>query len=446
MRFVIALVLALFAAAGIAWVLRGDPGYALVSIGSWTVETSVAFAVVFLLVAFLLVYLSVRLLVRLWRVPSQARAMSRSNRRRRAHWLLTRGIAQLLEGRWKAAEISLMKGAQVSQSPGLYYIGAARAARRLGAQWRSDGYFYKADKLSESETLMMKLAQAELLLEDGKPAEARDMLLPLLDQQRRPPRALELLARSYEQLEDWEHLRGLLGDLNKSHVLDDARYTQLQRHTYRALLNDVSGNGSLSDLQNLWRGIPELLRGEEALMIDYAGYLRDHDAASDAETLLRAAINRHWSDRLVVGYGEIGRGNLTAQLDSAEGWLKDHRDNPYLLLTCGRLAKRSRQLEKARGYLERSLAALPTPDGFQELGEILEERGDLEGALRCYRKSLQLLSGQAEEKPGVAVIAPGRESSTALPQDIARQNAIPENSGVETKAPLLGNPSQSTAS
>lgn len=452
MRFIIALVLALFAAAGIAWMLRGDPGYALVSIGSWTVETSVAFMTVFLLAFFALFYLLVRLLVGLWRVPSQARAASQSNRRRRAHRLLTRGIAQLLEGRWKTAEISLMKGAQVSSHPGLYYIGAAWAARRLGAQWRSEGYFHKADQFSEPEALVMKLAQAELLLEDGRAAEARDMLQPLLDQQRRQPRTLELLSRSYEQLEEWENLRGLFNDLHKSRVLDETRYTDLQRQTYQALLAKVSRNGSLSDLQSLWRSLPESLRAEEALMIDYAGYLRDHDAADDAEALLRGAINRHWSDHLAVGYGQIGRGNLTAQLNTAESWLEEHRDNPHLLLTCGRLAKRSRQLEKARGYLEKSIAVLPTPDAFQALGEILEETGDLEEALRCYRTSLQLLSGHTEAKQAVAVIdsSPAlsvqTSSTTPLPPNVKSQGTAVGKSNIKANDPLLGNPSQSAAS
>jgi uncharacterized protein HemY len=44
-------------------------------------------------------------------------------------------------------------------------------------------------------------------------------------------------------------------------------------------------------------------------------------ATDDAEALLREAINRRWSVKLVVGYGMLGRGNATAQLATAEGWL-----------------------------------------------------------------------------------------------------------------------------
>lgn len=447
MRFVIAIVMALFAAAGIAWVLRGDPGYALLSIGSWTVETSVAFAIVFLLLVFAVLYVLLRFMVRLWRVPGQARAAGKTYRGRRSRRLLTRGMTQLLEGRWKTAEISFMKGAESSLVPALHYIGAARAARRLGAQWRSEGYFHKADKLSDSQALIMKLGQAELFLEEGKPVEARDILMDVLDQHKRQPRALELLAISYQQLEDWDSLRGILNELSKSHVLDEVRYAELQRQTYQALLKKTSHNESLSYLQGLWRSLPESLRQDEALLIDYAGYLRDHDAAHDAENLLAQKIKQHWSDRLVVGFGEIERGNITAQLETAEGWLKERDDNPYVLLTCGRLAKRARQFGKARSYLERSLANLPTPDACQALGEVLEEIGDKEGALRCYRMAFQLLSGRPEAKEGVAMVTSDQAMETMLPNPTRddKNEAVIAEEGMQNER-VIGKPSQSAAS
>lgn len=444
MKFVIAIVLALFAAAGIAWVLRGDPGYALFSIGNWTIETSVAFALVFLLATFTALYILLRFLVRLWHVPRQARAASKTYRGRRSRRLLTRGMTQLLEGRWKTAEISFTKGAQTSLVPALHYIGAARAAQRLGAQWRIEGYFHKTDTLSDSQALIMKLSQAELLLEDARPLEARDILLAVLDQHKRQPRALELLATCYQQLEDWDSLRGIMNDLHKSHVLDEVRYAELQKQIYRALLKKTSHHESLSYLQGLWRSLPESLRQNETLLMDYAGYLQDHDAAYEAETLLTQKIKQHWSDSLVVGFGQIERGSTSKQLETAEGWLKEREDNPYLLLTCGRLAKRARQFGKARSYLEKSLTHLATPDACQTLGEVLEETGDKEGALRCYRMALQLLSGRGEEKEGAAITRsdPSSESESLLPNPLLDEKTDLVLSKQETQNTLMSNSSQ----
>jgi len=52
MRLLIGIILALFAAVGIAWILKEDPGYALLSIGHLTIETSLAVFVVVLIAAF----------------------------------------------------------------------------------------------------------------------------------------------------------------------------------------------------------------------------------------------------------------------------------------------------------------------------------------------------------------------------------------------------------
>ncbi len=415
MRLLIAIIIALFVSVGVALILREDPEYTLISIGQWTIETSVAFFVFFLLTAFILFYILARFLIRVLQAPGQARVAGQRYRLRKSQRFLNKGLRQLLEGRWKTAEISLMKGVGASRTPVLHYIGAAQAARRLNAQWRCNGYLLKAADLPEHETLPVRLTQAEFLLEDEKPTEARDILLELLKEHPRQPRALALLAQSYQQLNDWQSLQKLLSDLGKSAMLDETRYEQLQRQVYSALLNDTSHHGTLEELQALWGKIPDSLRSEESLIIEYAGHLRDHNAASEAEALLRQSLNRQWNDKLVVGYGEIGRGNITEQLATAEGWLKERGGNPHLLLTCGRLAKRARQPDKARAYLEQSIKSLATPDAYQELGEILEEMGHKEGALQCYRTGLRLLSGRLEETEGGAVLPVARTDKALEP-------------------------------
>ena len=93
-----------------------------------------------------------------------------------------------------------------------------------------------------------------------------------------------------------------------------------------------------------------------------------------------------------------------AQLQAAEGWLQQHTDNPYLLLTLGRLAKRCRQHDKARDYLERSIRLMPSPDAYQELGDLLEQIDDRAMANQCYRAGLRLAAGQPEEKEGVELL------------------------------------------
>jgi len=414
MKLLLWILVVLGLALGLALLLREDPGYVLVSMGQWAIETSFAVAILFLLALFGLLYLLLRLLLRIIHAPRRISTATHSRNSRKSQQYLTQGMEELAGGRWKAAEHSLLKGSRVSKDPTLYYLGAAQAARHLGAPDRSDKYLQKLEAVPEGDLFLAKLARAEFLLEDGQAAAAKDILLPLLDEQPNHPRALELLARAYQQLADWRKVQELLPALDKSGMFDKAGFNRLQYQVYSALLRDAAQAGSLEELHAIWQKTPKALRAEEPLLIEYSGHLRDNNAADEAEGLLRQALEQRWSDQLVLGYGALGRGNITAQLETAEGWLKQQPDNPYLLFSCGRLARCARQLDKARTYLERSLALLPGPDAYQELAEVLEEGGDKDKALQYYRAGLRLLSGREEAKEGAAVLPGSSGSETAF--------------------------------
>ena len=92
--------------------------------------------------------------------------------------------------------------------------------------------------------------------------------------------------------------------------------------------------------------------------------------------------------------------------------MAQHGDDPYLLLTLGRLAKRCQQPAKARNYLERSIQLMPTPDAYQELGELLESVHELTHAGQCFHAGLRLLVGKPQESQGTML--PGAEPGQQL--------------------------------
>jgi HemY protein len=426
MKLLIGVIISLFAAAGVGLVLRHDAGYVMLSIGQWTVETSVVVFLTILIVTFFLLYWLFRLLFGLLRAPRKVKAAGERRQVRKAQRLLAKGMSQLNEGRWKAAEKTLVKSADYSPTPALHYIGAAQAADKLGATWRRDGYLRKTDNLPDKDALGVNLERAEFLLGDGEPEKASAVLLPLYNQYPYQPRVLELLARSHRELGDWAGLKKILSDIGKQKSSDKSEFRALQIQGYRDLMLHAD---TLQELHGIWKQMPKTLREDESLIIDYAGQLRDHDAASEAEALLRDGLRRQWSDKLAVGYGELGRGNAIAQLATAETWLKQHENNPYLLLTLGRLAKRGRQMDKAKSYLEQSIKALPMPDAFGEMAEVLEEAGDKETANQYYRTGLRLLTGRAEDKEGVHVddkLLPAKE-----------MEATPASAAPDKKAPTV---------
>ncbi|MCP5158490.1 MAG: hypothetical protein H6975_03580 [Gammaproteobacteria bacterium] len=407
MRLLVGIIITLFISVWMALSLRQDPGYAMFSMGQWTVETSLAFFVIFLVFAFFAFYALVRLAVRLWQTPSQTLEANQRRLQKRARRLFDLGIRQLSAGQWVAAEKTLLKGAESSETPALHYLGAARAAHHLhDVKWRRDLNLRRAEDLPESDKTTVQLTRAEFLLEDGDAEQARAILESLHTLNPRHPGVLQWLAKTYQSLEAWESLQKLLPEVQKQKALGAELLVELQGQTYRALLEITAAGGSLEKLRALWKEAPTILREEdEAFLVAYATALCDCQAIEDAEALLREAIDRRWNAKLVVGYGMLGRGNATAQLAAAEGWLEQHGDDAYLLLTLGRLAKRCQQNAKARNYLERSIQIMPTPDAYQELGELLESLHELTYAGQCFHAGLRLLVGKPQEQHGAMLPA-----------------------------------------
>ena len=421
MKLLIGVILTLFVSVWLALFLKQDPGYAMFSFGQLTVETSFAFLVLFLIVLFGVFYFLVRFLVWFWRSPAATSAANRRWQRQQARHLLDKGIQQLATGHAEAAEKTLLKGANQSETPAQYYLNAARASHHGSAEkWRRDLHLRKAEECPDADKLMVELTRAEFLLDDRQPEQARPVLEALRARHPRHPGVLHWLAKTYQQLTAWEPLRDLLPEAQKQKVFGPEAFAELQQQTYRGLLQAAVGGGSLDKVRTAWKHTPATLReGDETLLIDYATALCDYGAFEDAEKLLREAVNRRWNAKLVVGYGLLERSNAAAQLPVAEGWLTAHPNDPHLLLTLGRLAKRCQHLAKARDYLERSIKLMPTPDAYQELGELLQSENELAEAGQCFQAGLRLLTGKPEEKHGVALPAPGTGQRLAGPNALS---------------------------
>ncbi|HHW76571.1 MAG TPA: hypothetical protein GX399_05980 [Xanthomonadaceae bacterium] len=414
MRLLVGVIVTLFVSVWMALSLKQDPGYAMFSMGQWTIETSLTFFVIVLIFAFFALYLLVRLAVRLWRTPVRTLEANRRRLRRKARRLFNLGTRQMAAGQWAAAEKTLLKSAEHSETPALHYLNAARATHHLGeVKWRRDLHLRKAEDSPDADKLTVQLARAEFLLDDQQAEQARPMLESLRTLNPRHPGVLQWLAKAYQQLKAWEPLQQLLPELQKQKVFGPEPFAELQKQTYRALLESAAASGSLDKLRALWKQAPAALREEdEDFLVGYATALCDCEAIDDAEALLREAISRRWNVRLVVGYGMLGRGNAAAQLAAAESWLTQHGDDPYLLLTLGRLAKRCQQNGKARDYLERSIKLMPTPDAYQELGELAESLHELTYAGQCFHAGLRLLVGKPQEKQGAML--PAAETAQQL--------------------------------
>jgi HemY protein len=86
-------------------------------------------------------------------------------------------------------------------------------------------------------------------------------------------------------------------------------------------------------------------------------------------------------------YGECLGGDVLAQIERAEKWLKSRPRERALLLTLGRLCLRQELWGKAPSYLEASLAEEPSRSAHIALAQLLDQIGRPDDANRHYRAS-----------------------------------------------------------
>ena len=102
-------------------------------------------------------------------------------------------------------------------------------------------------------------------------------------------------------------------------------------------------------------------------------------------------------------YGRADTSFVDDQIKLAESWAKKYGHHPDLTLTLARLYRRARQFEKARGLFMRAISEGAPEPARAELGSLLEDMGDKDAALRCYRQGLAALTppppGDAEPLP-----------------------------------------------
>jgi HemY protein len=427
MKLLFIILVTLIIAVGVALVTMEHPGYVLVAVDSWTLETTLALTAAVLMAAFVALYFTLRASIRLWGVPRGLRHWGQRRRQRQAMRALTRGLINLAEGHWATAEKQVLKHATDSPAPLLNYLTAARAAQGLSADQRRDHYLKLAHQARPDADIAVGLAQAELQLAHPQLEQALATLRHLQQLTPRHPQVLKTLARLYRQLGDWEHLLELLPALRRHKALAIHAVDELSHEAYLALLSTASD----TPVMEIWSRIPRTLREEASFVAIYVRRLMATGNADLAEPVLRNALRRRRSDPLVYLYGLVASADLTRQLAQAEALLVGHETDATALLSAGRLSLYNKLWGKARTYLEASINARPSAETYCELGSLLERLGEHDAALVCYREGLRLAPGC--EQP-VAVIMQGALAASQVGRLMPPENEKVDSLAVGTEA------------
>lgn len=391
------LFLAVVVALGLGLAIAKHPGYVLIDYphvfryesGLWSTLAALAAIVVVLVIAWLLLGL-------LLTSSGVVNPWSRRNRSRRVQNAIERGQLDLAEGRWASAQKHLQRAAEAERLPLLYYLGAARAANEQGKHEECDNLLEQALERQPSAELAIALSHAQLQVDRGDEDGALQTLQVMHARHPHNVQVLRQLQRLHQQRGDWSALVRLLPQLRKDKALPPAELAELERRAWGENLTlvaqgDSTGSVGRVALDQAWQDLSAAQRQEPPLVLAYAEQLRQLGASVEAESVLRSALKRQYDSHLARLYGLVRGEDAGRQLQTAEGWLKDHPNDPGLLLTLGRLCLQNRLWGKARDYLEASLRLQRNPEACAELARLLAQLGETERSNQLFQEGLGLL-------------------------------------------------------
>jgi HemY protein len=375
------IVVAALAAFGWHWVAE-DPGYVLVRLRGWRVETTVVAALVIVLLAW-------AILTGLWRLARWPFGAMTRRHRRVSRQRLGSGLVALMEGRHGEAERDLERAARLAELRGPALLASAEAASNRGEPARA---LEALNRAGQAAPQAARVVRARVLRRDGKPAEALALLGPEADSGSLTPGGWHELALAALAAGEPRRALAALEPLQKSGALGTQRYTALET---RVLVAAIGADTDGQALNALWSQLPKGQRRTPAVIDAYARRAAAFGLALPAMDELESALRREWSPQLAETWGTLEGDDLDARLRRAEAWLDAHPNDPGLLLALGRMCVRQQLWGKARTYLERSLAIAPSPGAWEAMGDTCVGQGDIPLAQRCYRNALALTRGDA---------------------------------------------------
>jgi len=381
------------------------PGYWLIRVGDTSIQTSFWVGLVVLFVAFVVLYLIVRLLGKLRRPFYRTRMWTSRNRHRQALKRTVRGLVDLSEGRWKHAQKILTRAANDSSVPLVNYLSAALAAHYQGDYEQADTLIKEAHDSTSGADSAIGLVEAQMLLDRREYERAIQVLKKLEQHAPDHPQILRLLQRSYIEVSDWEGVRSLLPRLKRYNVVSEQELVALEKKTYTELFKHAEefGNSTavssishrtvtpLERAEELRRDLPSELQEDPEIIQLYVSVLAQNDKAHKAEGVLSSFLKHHWNGSLVLRYGLLDV-DSASQLKHAEGWLKEHPEDPDLLLTLGRLSLRNSYWGKAQEYFEKSQRVRPSGTASAELARLYFHLGESNKSELYLKRSAELLN------------------------------------------------------
>jgi len=389
--------LSLFAAAvAVAVVAANNAGYVVIVYPPYRVEFSLALLSIFLLLGFVVGYLSVRLVFNIFVLPSRVRRFRLGRLQKKLQDLKESMLIAFFEGHYKEAEKFAGKARKFGESSGLYSIVGARSVHELGDFKKRDEYL-SASK--DSDATMRLMATSKFMLDQHDPLGALNALNELRGQGvKNNIEAMRMELNAYQSMENWDEVLSTLEELEKREAID-AMDAKKMRHS--AWLNKINVSENLQGVKDCLKKMPKNIKHDSQVIKAAVRSLMRFDGGLLAQQLLVDHLSQEWDRDLVVLYADCQIGDAVSQIQQAEKWLSQHRQDEALLLTLGRLCTHQKLWGKAQSYLDASVSIAPTSAAYTAMGQLAEQLGNADDAHRYYESAKKLDLGLGRKSKSV---------------------------------------------
>jgi HemY protein len=388
MRFAIWSILLAAVAVGIALVAKQSTGYVVIMAAPYRIELSLNLLVFLILAGYFAFYFLTRLVATLAAIPARVRAYREERARTQLRRALDDALLAFFQGRYASAEKSAAAAMTGDETKGVAAIIAARSAHELGRFSEREQFLDQAKGAAPAVDQARLTTLADLLVSQGRHAEALAVLKDLSARDSRNLRLLRLKLQAEQATRDWDEVLETVGALVKLGGLGPAEASAARRAAHLGNLARKSQDPAA--LTAYWKQLPQEMRLDSSIAAMAARYQLALGGTAEAQAIIEASLERDWSPSLVALYGESAGDDPVPQIERAERWLREHARDPALLLALGKLCMRRELWGKAQSYIEASLALEPTHDGHMTLAALMERIGKPQEAVRHFRRSAEL--------------------------------------------------------
>ena len=380
-------ILGLFAAAVALTAASHNPAYVLLVYPPYRIELSLTLFIVLLLLTFMFGYGLVRLITGVLQLPAYVRKFRLERAQAKARELLDEELGAFFEGRYAASEKAAAHAMELGDTSALHPIIAARSAHELREYKKRDAYLSAAEGKTIGDSTMRLMATSKFLLDQRDPRGALDALQELRDSGVKGHLgAMSLELKAHQQAGNWDEVLNVLDKLEKRASIDATLAAQLRQ---RAWLEKIRQQQDLAGLTACLKNIPADFKRRSKIAAAAARALIQLGGGSLAQQLLTDSLNAQWDSELVALYGDCQSINVVAQIEQAEKWLIQNKQDAALLLALGKLCLHQKLWGKAQSYLEASLSLESNSAANAALGQLAEKMGNQEQALVYFQRAMQ---------------------------------------------------------